>query len=55
MTHVLAFAFGLFVGAIVCWLATRARGERAHAPETREFAELIRDARKRCGGSTGKE
>ena len=53
MTHVLAFALGLLVGAVVAWLAPR--GERAHAPETREFAELIRDARKRCGGPTGKE
>jgi hypothetical protein len=49
MTHILAFALGLLVGAFISWLAAR----RIQKPEPLEFEDLIRDARKRCGCHTG--
>jgi len=44
VTHLLAFALGLLVGALVAWLAVR----RIPKHEPIEFDDLIARARHRC-------
>jgi hypothetical protein len=45
MTHVLAIAFGLLVGTLVCWLAARRFPRPSESPD---LDEVIRHARDRC-------